>query len=258
MDKLESSIAQSLRECVTHTVRRISARKDKKEENYNPFQEAILPLEARFWSRFERSFSTSFGQKTIESLSATLALASGATSVERQKKTKVRLAHQEYSLVDEHISLLKNNALGRKPSWELDMNGVKVGTPRRNDERLIITDLYFIRESTPVFVTIKTVKPNIDQLMQAKREMMLLSLNDSNAKVYIGLYYNPFGNDRASYDWSPAKSVFDILYDPVFLVGKQYWETVGFLGCYELLLNIADKVGKEMSDELKAMASKFL
>ena len=71
-------IADEFRNCVINTVRRL----DNAETN-RPFHAALLSDAALFWSRFERSFSTSFGQRVIEEISRLTALAGGASDVDR-------------------------------------------------------------------------------------------------------------------------------------------------------------------------------
>lgn len=48
-------IAKEFRDCVINTINRLN-----NIETNRPFHSALLSGEALFWSRFERSFSTSF------------------------------------------------------------------------------------------------------------------------------------------------------------------------------------------------------
>ena len=69
-------------DCVRRTVKRVKANKDSK-----PFHEAILSEQLLKFSSFERSFSTSFGQKAIEEMSRLVALDANS-GAERQKETR--------------------------------------------------------------------------------------------------------------------------------------------------------------------------
>lgn len=60
-EKYQKQIEREFRTCVEDTISRIQ----ESDETYRPFHPALLSKEALFWSRFERSFSTSFGQRTI-------------------------------------------------------------------------------------------------------------------------------------------------------------------------------------------------
>ena len=71
--KYRDLIAQEFRSCVNGTIARIS-----ESETYRPFHTALLSEEVIFWSRFERSFSTSFGQRVIEEIAKIVALSNGA------------------------------------------------------------------------------------------------------------------------------------------------------------------------------------
>ncbi|NJO71226.1 MAG: TdeIII family type II restriction endonuclease, partial [Oscillatoriales cyanobacterium RM1_1_9] len=62
-------IAQEFLNCVLDTIERVQGRQAIAQAHRNPFQEILLPEAAIFWSRFERSFSTSFGQRLVETVS---------------------------------------------------------------------------------------------------------------------------------------------------------------------------------------------
>jgi len=70
--KYKDLIRNEFRECVKNTLIRLEG-----DPTYRPFHEALLSSEALLWSRFERSFSTSFGQRVIERISKYVALSSG-------------------------------------------------------------------------------------------------------------------------------------------------------------------------------------
>lgn len=92
-------------------------------------------------------------------------------------------------------------------------------------------------------MSIKTVKPNIDQTAEVKRDLLKLKLADPTANVYYGLYYNPYGENKSDYAWSPPKNIFNFNTNPCILIGKEYWDTLGGIGFYEELLAIAQRVG---------------
>lgn len=89
--KYRKLIADEFRNCVDNTIKRVS-----QGSTYRPFHSALLSEEALFWSSFERSFSTSFGQRVIEEIAKIVALSNGATSAERQKVTNARPPDRAY------------------------------------------------------------------------------------------------------------------------------------------------------------------
>jgi len=247
-------IADEFENCIKRTITRLD-----NEETHRPFHRALLSDEALFWSRFERSFSTSFGQGVIERISCNVALAVEDTTANTQHKTTVNLSANQLSAIEEHINLLRYNNLGRLPHWDTDLQEIqkKAGTiagelmPHR-----VISDLWWHRDGIDHYMSIKTVKPNIDQTAEAKRDLLKLKMNDPNCKVYFGLYYNPYGDNRIDYKWSPPMKVFDFHKDPVVLIGRDYWDTIGGTGCYQEILDIAKEVGVRTKELMIGLGNK--
>lgn len=240
MDELyKAQIVSEFIDCISRTISRL-----ENEETNRPFHRALLSEKALFWSRFERSFSTSFGQRAIEKISAIAVRSAGATQVTNQKTTEVGLTQVQNNAINAHIESLRGNN-APPPRWELDF--ARVNIPRvdeRIDQSRVISDLWWVKDGINHYMSIKTVKPNIDQTAEAKRDLLKLKVNDPNCRVFFGLYYNPYGESRADYSWSPPKKIFDLQNDEVILIGKDYWDTLGGNGFYEELLEIAEECGE--------------
>lgn len=232
-------IAGEFRDCIDRTIERL-----RNGETNRPFHSALLSEAALFWSRFERSFSTSFGQRVIEEISLIVANACGATEASRQKETFVNLSTSQYAAIEDHVSAIRGNSLGRRPDWASDLADIN-NVGREGDERQmrVISDLWWVKDGIDHFMSIKTVKPNIDQTVEAKRDLLKLKINDPNCRVFFGLYYNPYGEAREDYAWGPPQGVFNFNADPVVVIGEDYWDTVGEEGVYVEVLEIAEEVG---------------
>jgi len=233
-------IAYEFRECVQNTILRLEA-----TPTHRPFHEALLSDEALLWSRFERSFSTSFGQRVIEKISKYIALAFGADVAETQRETTCTVSRIQLAAIDEHIRSLRESTLGRAANWQQDLRGLIDVIGEDDGVQRVISDLWFERDGVQNYISIKTVKPNIDQTAEAKRDLLKLKLSLPESNVYFGLYYNPYGDTREEYDWGPPNRIFDMHRDEVVLIGKDYWETIGGEGAYEEILQIAQEVGQE-------------
>ncbi len=249
--RYSDAIAQEFLNCITSTIRRL-----ENAESHRPFHASLLSSDALFWSRFERSFSTSFGQRVIEKISLLAALSGGATDAANQRATIVNLTSGQLGAIDHHISLMRNGQLGRRAAWLADLASVRdmpvsgPATPHR-----VISDLWWLKDGVDHFMSIKTVKPNIDQTAEAKRDLLKLALHGPQARVYYGLYYNPYGAQRSAYNHTPPMGIFDFHHDPVILIGKDYWETLGGPGFYEELLAICQEVGQETRGLLSNLAA---
>lgn len=150
-------IANEFRNCVTNTIRRIQG-----EATYRPLHSALLSDEALFWSRFERSFSTSFGQRVIEELARIAALSNGASDARRQVETYVSLDTAFLNAISDHIQKLRS---GNRDNfaWVDALASIKSVTPTGNTTRIrIISDLWWKKDDVDNYISLKTVKPNID------------------------------------------------------------------------------------------------
>ncbi|QTG82586.1 TdeIII family type II restriction endonuclease [Arthrobacter crystallopoietes] len=230
-----------LEDCVLRTVSRLSA-----EDTHRPFHTALLTNEVVFWSRFERSFSTSFGQSVIEKISRLVALGSGATVAETQHDTHVTLTTVQWEAIEDIVRSSRVAGNLYLPNWQNDLGKVlQAGAYGSPDTRRVRSDLYWVKDGIENYMSIKTVKPNIDQTAEAKRDLLKLGGEDSTRNVYFGLYYNPYGESRSTYSWTPPLRVFDFLNDEPVLIGRDYWDTLGGPGTYEKVLSVAEQVGAQ-------------
>ena len=233
-------IADEFLACVQNTVDRIQS-----EDTHRPFHAALLSDQALFWSRFERSFSTSFGQRVIEQISRAAAFNGGAQLAETQKVTTINLPTDQINAIEDHISGLRHNRAQRPANWDIDVSELAAIRGTQGIQQLrVISDLWWQKDGINNYMSIKTVKPNIDQTAEAKRDLLKLKLADPSANVYYGLYYNPYGNFKKDYAWSPPMRIFNFNKDPCVLIGKEYWDTLGGNGFYEEVLAIAERVGE--------------
>lgn len=234
-------IEEELKRCVYETILRLTH-----EDTHRPFHKALLSETVLFWSRFERSFSTSFGQRVIEKISRAAVISGGATYAENQRATLISLSSAQLNAIEEHIASLRDRNSGKFADWKTDLEELANIQPSNDRQYLrVISDLWWKKDDLDHFMSIKTVKPNIDQTAEAKRDLLKLKLAYPNSKVYFGLYYNPFGEKREDYAWSPPKKIFNFNCDECVLIGKDYWDTLAYEGFYEELLAIAEKVGTE-------------
>lgn len=239
-EEYKQTIRSEFEDCVNRTIQRIGG-----DGGYRPFHTALLTDEVIFWSRFERSFSTSFGQRVIEKISRIVAIAGGADQAENQKATELEIDTGLLAGVDQEIADLRNNRRALPIDWDSSFGRVlsSVSSGQKRSIR-VVSDLWWKKDGINNYMSIKTVKPNIDQTAQAKKDLMHLKLSDRNCNVYYGLYYNPYGENRSQYDWSFPKCLFDFNTDSQVLIGKEYWDTLGGDGCYEEVLEIARSVSE--------------
>lgn len=233
-------IASEFRNCVMNTIRRIEG-----EATYRPFHSALLSDEALFWSRFERSFSTSFGQRVIEEIARIVALSNGASEARRQVESIITLDKAYMNAISEHIQNLRSGD-HTNFAWNDALTSIRRVSPTGETTTLrIISDLWWKKDGTDNFISLKTVKPNIDQTAVAKEDCLHLTLGKPGCNAYFGLPYNPYGEQKTDYAFNPPMGIFDFRHDSVVLIGREMWDTIGGEGCYEEILEIAHQVGEE-------------
>lgn len=234
-------IAQELRDCVRGTIERIL----HNERTQRPFHAALLSEEVLFWSAVERSFSTSFGQRVIEEVARLVVLSNGATEAQRQKVTLFTIDNNLENAIHEHIQSLRsrnsvNNTLNAM--IQITQNTPLSGT---TCQIRVISDLWWIKDGIEHYISLKTVKPNIDQTAVAKEDCLHLLIANPQCRVYFGLAYNPYGDNREAYNFNPPMGIFNFRSDPVVLIGRDLWDTLGGAGCYDELMQIFSEVGAE-------------
>ena len=244
---LEKFIFDTLIETVNNTKMRM-----EKEDTHRPFHSALLSDEVIKNSRFERSFSTSFGQKAIELISAEVLKYNGATDVSTQRETNCRIPVIQERAIASHLNDLRNKKKTfAVPNWSKDVQHIltfgNADPSTEYTEIRVISDLYWFKDGKHNYASIKTVKPNIDQTEKAKADLLTLKANDPECNVYFCLYYNPYGESRSSYDHNPPKNIFNFKEDYSVLIGKEYWDTLGGTGFYEELLDVFKKAGKYLN-----------
>lgn len=240
-NRYRTLIAAEFRNCVTNTIQRISSNK----QTYRPFHTALLSEDVIFWSAFERSFSTSFGQRVIEEIAKLVALSNGAENASRQKETIIKIDVAYDEAIHEHMQALRRHCL-ESFAWAKAFSQIQNATPIGHVREIrIISDLWWKKSGIDNYISLKTVKPNIDQTAVAKEDCLRLKIANPNCNAFFGLPYNPYGERKSDYAHNPPMGIFDFHHDSVVLIGKEMWDTIGGDGCYEELLDIATKVGEE-------------
>ena len=245
MDKKTKEKTHSvLFECVTKTIKRI-----QDDDGFRPFHEALLTKEILKASQFERSFSTSFGQGAIEDISKIVAEGNGFIAT-KQYELQIDVTKSALDECERILSALRSG--DSQPNWTKEVSRVTALQKGDRETRRIIADLHLLAPSgREIFLTIKTVKPNLDQTQEAKRLMLNLKAHNSDFDTYLGLYYNPTGDRQSDYSWTVPNKVFNMRQDPCVLIGAPYWDFLGGVGTYQELLEIFQRVGLETREALR-------
>lgn len=136
----------------------------------------------------------------------------------------------------------------RKPSHAVEINEVLQATTGGVRRIPIMADLYLEGgPSSPVFIELKSPKPNLDVCAESKKKMLyFLAYAHQNgmqdAKAIFALYYNPYFPKR--YTWPFTQQIMDM--DAEVLIGGEFWDFLGGPGTYDELLDVLAEVKKEL------------
>jgi len=234
-----------LENCVMRALERT-----KKNKTFRPFHEALLTKDLVSASSFERSFSTSFGQGPVEEISVLIAIDKGYTA-ERQKTVLVNVRKGAIDEIERIISSLRSGE--KKPDWTKEIAKILAHVKGDFEVRRVISDLFLEKGGIETYISIKTVKPNLDQTEIAKKDLLLLKAHNPDAQTYFGLFYNPGGPKRENYNWTMPSKIFNMHKDHSVLIGEEYWNFLGGKGTYAELLLIFDAVGKRTRKAIKKL-----
>lgn len=217
----------------------------------NPFGYYLVPLEVWKGSKFERSFVTSFGQKTVEQLGKIIAEGTGAKA-KRQHRKEFDLLTWQTDYIESVLSDQRNGL--SKPNLIKEINDLQSSTifnSKKYEKVQVLSDLYIKRQDgTKEFYSFKTVKPNLDQTERAKRDMLRLYARNKGYKSFFGLPSNPAGegNLYRSSHTIPFK-LFDMDNDSCVLIGSQLWNQIGQdENTYDELIDIFRTEGKKYTN----------
>jgi hypothetical protein len=114
----------------------------------------------------------------------------------------------------------------------------------------VIADLYigdFF--SGPLFVEIKTPKPNLDICAETKSKILTFEtlLRDQYPRGFLAFAYNPYIT-RAAYDHGFTKQIMDMQIE--VLMAEEFWDMIGGSGTFSELIGIIDAVGDQIQESI--------
>ena len=244
VERIESILLKCIDGALTRT---------SKNQSHRPFHEALLTRSLVNASAFERSFSTSFGQGPIEQISMIVAEENGF-KCERQKESQINIFKGAEDEISRIMTALRDGE--KKPDWEKEVNKIAAFSKGDTVVKRIISDLWLMKDGMEYFISIKTVKPNLDQTEKAKKDLLSLKAHNANYQTFFGIYYNPGGENREEYNWSIPSKIFEMKTDPCVLIGKDYWNFLGGSKTYSELLELFQKIGLETREKIRSISSR--
>lgn len=223
-----------------------------------PFHFRLLGRDRMALYSFIHSVNTMLGQSIFEKVGEIIAK-TNFDEVESQYKMEGYLSDKAVLEIDKIMLELKTTGKQANASEENDRIKSVAKSGSLGKMRKQRVDLFVARSGEEYNFEIKTVKPNIDIFARTKEKLlqwkaMRYSVNqDIIVKSYICIPYNPEAPNPYS-RWT-LQGLYDL--DQEVLVAEEFWDFLGGKGAYEELLDIFEKTGIELRDEIDNKLSEF-
>ena len=255
-EKLKESIASIISELMDRILNRVLYEDpfDKDEHKAKkPLYAALVPDEIFKGSHFERRFVTPFGGVWEKLAVAAAKVSMGEAHMGYDIQGKIR--QERLKRIQEILNKLehsKKNGKRIKPNWSEEIKYI-LGGKGELIPVTVICDVFVknIHTGESYAFELKAPLPNSDQTKVSKEKIFkLLAMEERQVtNAFFALPYNPYGT-KENYAWSFPKRWFDMINDPVVLIGDEFWDLIGGTGTYNLFIGEINKLGKYYKDRI--------
>lgn len=236
----------------------------KKMKSYNP-ETSSMPFHTRLLGKdrlalfsFVHSLNTNFGTSIFEPIA--LELSKNKFKItEKQKSCPNKISSQAQIVIQDIMDSL-NSAIS-KPDKAQEVLRLR-NVCQKGDIKEVKTtkvDIWLENDDEIVLFDLKTAKPNKGNFKEFKRTLLewvacyLYQYPDANINTLVAIPYNPYAPKPYS-RWTMA-GMLDL--ENELKVAEEFWDFLGGEGTYLELLDIFEKVGIEMRDEIDEYFLKF-
>ena len=231
----------------------------KPETSSMPFHTRLLGKDRMALFSFIQSLNTNFGTSIFEPVSKEL-----AKSNFKEVRTNVIAGKTISDLTHKVIQEIMDNlsTAQTKPMKMKEIQAIREVCQKGNMTTVKPTkvDIWLESYDNKVYlIDLKTAKPNKGGFKEFKRTLLewvacVLTENpDVDINTLIAIPYNPY-EPKPYARWTMA-GMFDL--ENELKVAEEYWDFIGGMGTYEQLLNVFEKVGIEMRDEIDEYFNRF-
>jgi len=212
-----------------------------------PFHKIFFPDDALISFKQQRGLVTSMGM-TLYPKVAKIIAEDRYNIVHRNHEIIRELDVAKVSVIDKIINDLREGR--RRPNFDKETQEISTTRNRGKTQTVrVIADLFVGDfKSGPLFLEIKSPRPNLDVCAESKKKMLFFRalLADKNPEAFFAFPYNPFIY-REEYRHNFTKRIMDM--DKEVLMGEEMWNKLGGRGTYEELLSITEEVREELEHQ---------
>lgn len=213
-----------------------------------PFHTLFFADDAIIAFKLQRSIVTTLGMKIYPEIARIIA---------KDRYERVYIDHP----IEKEIPIEKVNTIegiitelrqGRaKPNFEKENAEIRKAIRGDFVKRRIIADIFIEdHEKGPLFMEVKSPRPNLDVCAESKKKMLYFRafFENKNPQAFIGFPYNPFVY-KDKYEHKFVFRIFD--FDKEVLLGEEMWNKLGGKGTFDELLAVLDELKEEVKRILK-------
>ena len=212
-----------------------------------PLYAALVPDEIFKGSHFERRFVTPFGG-VWEKL-ALVAAKHAHGHCEKGHPIRGAVGMERLRRIQEVLNGLEHGQPGgakTSPDWDSELAYILAGNGLAVPVT-VICDIY-VQSSWSgkrYAFELKGPLPNSDQTKVSKEKMFkLLAMEPAQIDgAFFALPYNPYGSNKADYQWAFPMRWFDMRSDPCVLIGSEFWDFIGGTGTYLHFVREVNQLG---------------
>jgi len=213
-----------------------------------PFHALFFTDDAIIAFKLQRSIVTTLGMKIYPQIARIIA---------KDKYEKVYIDYPiEKEIPEEKANVIEriitNLRQGRvKPNFEREEAEIRKAIEGKLVKRRIIADIFIEdHEDGPLFMEVKSPRPNLDVCAESKKKMLYFRafFEDKSPQAFIGFPYNPFVY-RDKYEHNFVFRIFD--FNKEVLLGEEMWDKLGGEGTFAELLDLLEELKKEVKKILR-------
>jgi len=222
------------------------------ETDYMPFHYRLLGKDRYAMFSFIHSMNTTFGMSIWEQVAVILAKGRGSYA-ERQFKLLGEIDNDTEKLIQDVLYKLRKGEIhvNKKEEIEKIRKSIKSGKAIKHPDSIV--DLYVKIENQENFFDITSAKPNIKEFESLKLKLLrwtaLRLSQDNTANIFtrLAIPYNPYYPE--DYERWTLRGLYD-LENGEILIGEEFWNFVACENVYNYLLDVFQKVGEELREEI--------
>lgn len=224
----------------------------KPEPSAMPFHTRLLGKDRMALFSFIHSLNTNFGTSIFEPVALELA-STKFKSAKSQQSAGNLISEDAQKVIQNIMDNLTSASIRPDKRAEIELIREVCQSGKMKNVKLTKIDIWLENDKNEVFfIDLKTAKPNKGGFKEYKRTLLewtaCFLANNPNASInsFIAIPYNPYEPKPYS-RWTMA-GMLDLEFE--LKVASEFWDFLSFPGAYNDLLDIFEKVGIELRQEI--------